>query len=152
MDIDKILIEADDETGIEAPADGMRPWDEMHGSVTRIRDKIRDRLGLELEVDGNVQDASYHEELRVLAPESYVSEQVTAFVYDLGIRFSNFGRLYTIFGATGALKKYPVEEIKGIVYEEGWFFVDPADLQATYYGKNKRLHGISWWDRFFDYV
>ena len=154
MEINKRLLEADDESGFYCPWEGSstNPLREMSESITRIRDEIQNQLGLNLEIDGNVQDASFHEELRVLNPASYLSGRVTAIICDLGIRFSNFGRLYTIFSATESLEKYPVDGIKGIVDKEGWFFVDPYELEATYYGKNKRMHGVSWWISYFDYL
>ena len=83
-----------------------------------------------------------------------VSKDVIAHIPSIGTRFSNFGRLYTIYSDSSELEKYSVNELRRIVDSFGWKYVDPKDLNEPYDGVREDLRndGISWWRRFFDYL
>ena len=152
----KIYIEADDATGFEVPENDWEnfPWHELSEEIEVIRIKIENDLGITLEKDGNVQDASFIEELRILNQSSYCSNGVICITPDIALRFSNYGKLFTLYSLTDSLEKYPVQEIKSIVSEKGWSFIDAKELDRPYDGKNIELQkaGITWWIRFFDYL
>jgi len=150
-----ILNESDDE-GFEVPGDD---WSKFHSEefdrdICLIQVEIRNELQISFEKDGNVQDASFFDELRILNPSSNRSNGVVALVPDIAIRFSNFGRLFTIYSLTDSLKRYPVDKLKELIGKHGWKFIDPADLDKPYDGKNDVLKGekITWWVRYFDYL
>lgn len=149
------LLNADDPTGFEVPGDDWSkfPYDELQAEVDSIRLRVEQKLGLTLGKDGCVQDASFLDELWVLNPRSHQPNGVTCLIPDLGIRFSNFGKLYMIYSATNSLENYPVEEIKEIIDQVGWTFIEEELLNKEYDGINAQLHGeITWRRRFFDYV
>lgn len=151
-----ILALADDSDGFEVPNNDWSnfPWKELQRDVSAIHEEIEQNLGVNLQRDNSVQDASFFEELRVLNPSSYLSKGVIRLIPDIAIRFSNFGRLYTIYSATESLADYPVEGMRTIIDSHGWHFVSLTDLEKPYDGKNIKLREakITWWVRFFDYL
>lgn len=71
----------------------------------------------------------------------------------LELRFSSFGRLFTCESssvAPGALSEDVVVAVLHAVRAQGFAYMDPHDLEDTYFGKNAELHGkVSWFHRFF---
>lgn len=151
-----LLNSSDDEIGYEVPGNDWEkfPWEILSKEVAQIRLDILAELNLDMEADGNVQDASFLEELRIMHPSSYLPKGVTRITADIGIRFSNYGKLYTMYSSTGNIENYPVEELKKIIEAKDWKFIDASELELPYNGKNESLRKakITWWVRFFDYL
>src|SRR3954453_19793987 len=95
----ELLDQHDDAEGCEVPRGNSRafPHGALARSVSKIRSALRSELGLSFDLDGNVQDASFHDELRVLHPQSLRAGGVVVIGAEIAIRFSHFGRLFTIY-------------------------------------------------------
>jgi hypothetical protein len=109
-----LLDTFDDPEGCEIPGGDWRsfPHQELSASVHQIQEELQSELGLSFDRDANVQDASFHDELRILLPESFRAKGVVAIVPEIALRFSNFGRLCSIYSAMPErLTHYPVERI-----------------------------------------
>jgi hypothetical protein len=147
----------DDSEGCEVPGGDWStfPHGSLAESVRSVQAALRGELNLSFDRDGNVQDASFHDELRVLHPESFRANGIVAFVSEIAIRFSNFGRLYTIHSAMPEMPTgYPLDRIRAVVERHGWTYVPADELQEIYDGKNRVLRDgrNTWWIRFFDYL
>ena len=74
---------------------------------------------------------------------------------EIAIRFSSFGKLYTLFTSLDEFPpQYPVEKIHDVIQQHGWRFVDGEVLEVPYDGVNQSLRdwGVTWWVRYFDYL
>ena len=152
-----LLLDRDNASGFEVPDEDWRafPYQELANSVERIRERLLGEAGVSFTRDGNVQDASFHDELRVQVQQSGTIDRSVAAGPDFAIRFSNFGRLFTIWsGPTNDPGRYPTTLVLDIVREEGWTYVPAEQLDEVYDGLNERLRDgrTTWWIRFFDYL
>ena len=155
--IRQLLDDSDDPEGSEVPGENWAafPYDALAASVGNIQEVLRNELNLPLDRDGYVQGASFHDELRRLHPDSFRANGVVALTPEIAVRFSNFGRLYTIYSAVpDTLTHYPVDRIRAVVELQGWRYVPADELGEIYDGKNRAFNGgrITWWIRFFDYL
>jgi len=149
-----LLEAADDAEGFEVPANDWEafPYKVYEQEILEIQHRLHDDLGLVLQRDGNVQDASFLDDLRIL---SSVPDQPNTFVVPLCIRFSNFGKLFTVWSSLDSIpSEYPLADIVVRVEGFGWRYVPVEELDEPYDGRNERLRGAntSWWARFFDWV
>lgn len=150
----KELLERYDDEGFEVPGNNWQshPYKELEASVLKVQAEIEARLGLKLKRDGQVQDASLHDQL---FEQRKSSEASNTYFQAFCVRFSNFGRLFTIGGVyPELLVEFPVDDVRSIAEEHGWNFVPAEALDEPYDGANRQLReeGISWWDRYFDYL
>jgi len=153
----KVLLESvDDAEGFECPGNDWAnlPWKDYKADISSIQKELELEVDLRLDADGSVQDASFFEELRILNPSSYCSARVIQLIPDFALRFSNFGKLFTMYSDTGSLLAFPVEQVRLLVEGHGWRYVAAEELTSPYDGKNAALRNakISWWIRFFDYI
>ncbi|MDO9022288.1 MAG: hypothetical protein Q7V43_35515 [Myxococcales bacterium] len=153
----KVLDDSDDPEGCEVPGDNWAafPYDELAASVGSIQETLRNELNLPFDRDGYVQDASFHDELRQLHPDSFRANGVVVLTPEIAVRFSNFGRLYTIYSAVpDTLTHYPLDRIRAVVELRGWRYVPADELGEIYDGKNRAFNDgrTTWWIRFFDYL
>lgn len=150
-----MLLAADHATGCECP--GEFP-ENVSADMEAIWQLLAERYGPEFERDGCVQDASFHDEIRVLTPAECERRKRTgcyAHVREFAIRFSNFGRLFTICSDFDpAPERFDAMSIIKLVEQFGWHYVPADELNAPYDGINPTLRnaGITWWIRFFDYL
>ena len=72
----------------------------------------------------------------------------------LGVRFSNFGSLFTTWNSPHAPPLPPrvVEEVVRAVSYAGFQYVPFEALGTPYTGQNPTFNGATWWIRFFDYI
>jgi len=150
----RLLEDADDAEGWEVPHDGWDtfPYKDRIAEIVSIQDRIRTDFALEMKRDGNVQDASFIDELSIL--EEVPDKQNTYFTR-LSIRFSNFGKLFTIYSCLDPIpSEYPMADMIALVESFGWNYVSADALDEQYDGANIsiRKQGCSWWIRFFDYL
>jgi hypothetical protein len=150
--VHKLLLSCDNE-GFEVPHNDRTafPFRELSESVTRIRERIRVELDIDLKRQGHIEDASFLDDLYASRPEEGKTNQT---YYAFCIRFSNFGRLFTIYGLNSKVfAEFPFERVRQLVEGEGWTYVPEDQLHELYDGMNKvlRKQGVSWWIRYFDY-
>ena len=149
-----LLDSADDTEGVEVPGNDWNalPDETYEREILAIQKRIRDDFGIDVQRDGKVEDASFFDDLRVV---SKVASQSNTYHTLLCIRFSNFGKLFTVCSSLDSIpREYPLPSIVGLVEGFGWCYVPADALDEPYDGKNERLReaDISWWIRFFDYV
>ena len=152
-----VLETADCNTGYEVPREDWEsfPWRRYISEIETIQNRINTELNISLKRDKNVQDASYLDELFIYRNDAFLNDGIIVHTVQIGIRFSNFGKLYTIYASDiSDTNKFDVQGIKRIVDSFGWTYVPAEELRkVTYDGKHKELRGeVSWWIRFFDYV
>lgn len=154
-DIRKILEAADCDTGWEIPKDNWEtfPYEDYISDIKLIQEKISEQLDVELKRDGSVQDASFIDQLFILDDSAFMGNGVIAHIYQFAIRFSNFGKLYTIYSHVESnLNESTVKQVMQIVEGYGWIYVPRKALKKPYDGKHSGFIGQEWWIRFFDYI
>lgn len=143
----RILREADDPVDVEG--ESREGGEEAWRNVRALVPALEAILGKRLELDENVQDASFMTDIAL-------REETAPRVWDalVAVRFSNFGRLYTVWTSYPSWRIAPetVERIIGAVRAAGFVYVEAEELQEPYTGRNPALEGSTWWIRFFDYV
>lgn len=79
--------------------------------------------------------------------------------YTFAIRFSNFGRLFTIDGSPQSyVNSFPVDEIIKLLEDMKFVYVPMEILELPYEGPNRvvRMKNLNeyprWWDRYFSYA
>jgi hypothetical protein len=151
----RILLEADEKGHWEFPPNSaqgtsMEEIDAMLPDLERV-------LGVKLDVDRNVQDASFLTDVGYLDDRSYDREKgCGALCYLFSFRFSNFGRMFTLFGSClddGGGTFIKAMAARRYIEAEGFTFVDADELEEFYDGKNEPFDNkLTWWTRFFDYL
>lgn len=147
----KLLESADHKTACEFP-----PEFDYRASMKRVEElkpKLDTILGRSLELDKNVQDASFFTELSILEPPT---AGLNIYQCVLGIRFSSFGNLFTVW-STSIAEKVDEAKVAGVIAETeaaGFIYIDAETLEEKYTGKNQYLAGNieNWRERFFDYL
>lgn len=151
------LMSADCDKGWECPKNDWKnhDWAVYQLEITAIQKNIRSQLNIEFARDGNVQDASYYDELFIWSPDAVRIGDMSVHLLEIGIRFSNFGKLYTIHSTLASnVQKYDIDALQKIVDKYGWTFVPAFELDSPYDGIHQgfKESNASWWIRFFDYI
>jgi hypothetical protein len=111
---------------------------------------------LQLDIDNNVQDASFTTDLGLLDEDYYDRKTGTgALRYIFSFRFSNFGNLFTILNMPDINGTYYNEILtcKKILIDSGFICIDTSELDDIYDGVNEPYeNGLTWWTRYFDYL
>ncbi len=112
--------------------------------------------GQTLEIDDNVQDASFFTDLFIRDKEA-VAEGSLRILRNtvLAIRFSSFGRLFTVWSACRDERQLApnlTDQVIQFVASKGNTYVDGDSLEETYSGANPHLQGVTWGIRFFNYL
>jgi hypothetical protein len=146
----QILLDADDSTGCESPPGFC--WDRECERVGKLKPRLEAVLRFALELDCSAQDASFFADL--VRYEEFAPRSFRAI---FGIRFSSFGSLCTDLRHPDSIAAPVADEgmaqVKALLSEAGFKYVEPEELQEIYFGKNETLAGhISWWIRYFDYL
>ena len=139
----EILMKNDSATDLEYPP-GFN-WEASMAAIRALRLHAEKVLGQALELDDQVQDASFFAELFV----------VTAMAFKIALRFSTFGRMATVRtnSAASDLGECAVTRLVSLFGAHGFCYVDPQSLSEPYDGELKGLGGeATWWHRFFDYM
>jgi len=139
---------ADDPAACEQPIGFDR--DVAMEELRSLHPELAAILGEPLELDEQVQDASFFAELAFCIPGS----QPRALDTVLAVRFSAFGRLFTIWShcPTQPIEAEQLAQIINTVESRGFRYVDTASLDEPYHGRNPLFGGSTWWYRFFDYL
>ena len=110
--------------------------------VKKLKIILDQLLGLTLEIDNYVQDASFFTTL------SFVHDNLC----DIAIRFSNYGNLTSIY-IYKLEAKLPIKVLIQTLEDNGYVYVSCDALEVPYDGIDKNVFdGGTWWDRYFNYV
>ncbi|MFH1877148.1 MAG: hypothetical protein ABH865_09710 [Candidatus Omnitrophota bacterium] len=154
--IREILQKADDPIGSEIPYEDHDkfPWKELSLEINQIKDLLKNKLGLDFECDDGVQDASFFADLRIFHEKTDSLKRIIQ-IADIAIRFSNFGKLFSLWSNLDGFEvKFPIKEIVNIVKGFNWKYIPKKELHEIYDGKKVSMRNgkYTWWDRFFDYT
>jgi hypothetical protein len=147
----------DDATGFEVPGNDWSafPHKQLAADVLSIQRELLESFGLAFYRDPSVQDASYHAELSIRHLQQRMMDNGSRRLVWLAIRFSNFGRLFSIRPINPlTFHRYPVDAIRELVTSHGWTYVPAVELEELYDGRHAGFRDgrTTWWTRFFDYV
>jgi hypothetical protein len=156
MDADTLrLLEAADDPGACESPEGF-DWAAEMAKVRALQPILEHVAGRKLSLDTNVQDASFFTSLDTYDPVRTPGGTLLNVTW-LGIRFSSFGRLFSIRSvadASGQIAPVPDAIMRNVidtVIRAGYVYVAADALDAPYTGKNPHIRG-TWWIRFFDYL
>ena len=153
-EIHRYLLSVDEKGFWEFPQSGR--WDVPFEEVVSIKPDLEKITGVFLDIDKNVQDASFLTDLGLLDDRYYDREKgCGAISYLFSIRFSNFGRMFTVFGSDWPenKSKYSLEEAIKYLEERKYKYIPENELHEPYDGINKPFEpDLSWWVRYFDYL
>jgi hypothetical protein len=148
------LVSVDEKGNWEFPKDGR--WDIPFDEVISIKPDLEKITGVTLDVDKNVQDASFLTDLGLLDERYYDREKKSGTLsYLFSIRFSNFGRMFTIMGSEWPENenKYSLGEVIEFLQHRDYKYIPEAELHEPYDGVNEPFEPkLSWWIRYFDYL
>lgn len=153
-DTHKILISADEKDRWEYPKNFR--WNKRMKQIQELKKEFESVFKFQLDIDKNVQDASFTTDLGLLDDKYYDRKTGTgALRYLFSFRFSNFGNLFTILNMPDADGDYYKEILscKEILITSGYIFIDCSELDEHYDGLNEPYeNGLTWWTRYFDYL
>ena len=122
-----------------------------------IKPQIEVVVGRELDIDPNVEDATYLTDIGLLDDRYYNRKARTgAWVFLFAFRFSCFGWMFTVHGTEWRerSKEWNLDEVIRFLKDWGFAYIPEDELRVPYDGPNKWSVGgpATWWTRFFDYV
>ncbi len=154
-----ILIAADRLDQWEFPTDG-DTYNSLWSDLDALIPQLELQIGFPLDVDRNVQDASFLADVGLL--DSQYFDRVSgsgAIVYVFSFRFSNFSRLFTLHGAEWQERydELRLSDCLNLLSDHNFWYVPADALDSTYDGINGTDNPIcgsplTWWIRFFDYI
>lgn len=150
-----ILLSVDEKNNWEYPKDFH--WGKRMKLIQEFKKQFEDIFKFELDIDKNVQDASFTTDLGLLDEKFYDRKTGTgALRYRFSFRFSNFGKLYTFLNMPTTIDSEYYQEIidcQSILNDSGFIFIDSFELDELYDGVNEPYEtGLTWWTRYFDYL
>lgn len=153
-EIHNILVSADEKGNWEYPRKFR--WDKRMKLIQEFKKDFESVFKFELDIDKNVQDASFTTDLGLLDDKFYDRKTGTgSLIYIFSFRFSNFGNLFTILNMPDTTGEYYKEILtcKKILNDLGFIFIDSSELDVIYDGLNEPYeNGLTWWTRYFDYL
>jgi len=110
--------------------------------------------GRQLDVDRNVQDASFLTDIGLLDERGWNRITGTGTIaYEFAFRLSNFGHLFSVHGTRLSQWKDVCDLGVQLLSARGGRYVPCDALQQAYDGPNADvLVNETWWTRFFEYV
>ena len=151
-DLYELLISIDEKGQWEVPRSFR--WRKLIKKVVSFKNDFEKIFGFKLDLDKQVQDASFIADLRLLE-ERKDSARTVFLSYTFCFRFSNFGNLFTVMNMPKEKEKYYSEIMacRQILDENGYIYIDQDELEEIYDGVNEPYEeGLTWWTRFFDYL
>lgn len=155
--VHQILTAADRLNEWEFPSvDNVDLWPIIDSLVHELEAVTRHTL----DVDRNVQDASFMTDVGLLDDRHYDRKTGTgAICYVFSFRFSNFGRLFTLHGGEWEqrFEEFNLGKCFELIRARGFVYVAADDLDTAYdgiNGPNNPIDGtpLTWWIRFFEYI
>ena len=153
----KLLLEVDCAKGWEDPETYRLDYDAIWSDIYELQTQLEAVVGEPFNIDEYVQDASFITDLYI-DPQPSEAHGGHMLVRNLAIRFSAFGRLYTIMASEKWLQESGVEldRIINEVESKGFQYVEADELEEPYDGKNEEMQrnatSYTWWLRYFDYL
>jgi hypothetical protein len=152
-----ILVTADRLNEWEFPSDSA---DDLWAEIDALLPMLESLTCRKLDVDRNVQDASFLTDIGLLSDRYYDRKTGTGVIYYIfAFRFSNFGRLFTLHGGEWEERhqEFHLTECTELIKSRGFVYVRAEDLESPYDGINGSDNPIdgsplTWWIRFFDYI
>ena len=125
-------------------------------NLLSFKERLEKLTSSTLDIDKNVQDASYITDIGILNERYYDrKKQSGVIVYHFAFRFSNFGNMFTLMLSKdfGVEEKYNLKECISYLTSCGLKYIPESELQTDYDGINKpHRKGFTWWVRYFDYL
>ena len=125
-------------------------------NLNRLKEKLEKLASFSLDIDENVQDASFITDIGILNENYYDRKSRSgAIVYHFAFRFSNFGNMFTLILSEdfGVEEKYNLKECTSYLISCGLKYIPASELHVDYDGLNKpHKKGFTWWVRYFDYL
>jgi hypothetical protein len=154
-----ILTAADRLGEWEFPSDG-DGYKTLWADLDAIVPQLETLVGFSLDVDRNVQDASFLTDVGLLDSRYYDRKSGTgAICYVFSFRFSNFSRLFTLHGVEweSRFDELRLGECRELLERHNFTYVPADALDCDYSGVNGPGNPIcgsqlTWWIRFFDYI
>jgi hypothetical protein len=155
--VHNILIAADRLGEWEFPSDNK---ENLWPAIDALLPELESITGYELDIDRNVQDASFLTDVGLLDSRYYDRVKKSGAIYYIfSFRFSNFGHLFTLHGGEWEQRFEELNLSKCIdkICSSGFVYVHEDNLDSPYDGINGRESPIcgsplTWWIRFFDYI
>jgi hypothetical protein len=156
-DTHDILVDADRLNEWEFPSDSI---DDLWADIEALLPMLESITCRKLDVDRNVQDASFLTDIGLLSDRYYDRKKRAGVIYYMfSFRFSNFGRLFTLHGGESGerYQEFHLSECIDLIKSRGFVYIRADDLDSPYDGINGSDNPISgspltWWIRFFDYI
>ena len=151
---ERLLRDADDPEGYEYPAGVEIDYPRHLQTVKVIRNGLDVEFGARFELF-EAQDASFTCESTWCIARPATAEFGIWRVVRLGVRFSNFSRLFSIYTSEhDNVSPEDEQRVRRIVEREGFVYIPCRELQGLYDGANPTLRDgkVTWWIRFFDYL
>ncbi len=153
-EIHNILISADEKARWEYPKKFR--WNKRMKLIQEFKKEFESVFKFQLDIDKNVQDASFTTDLGLIDETYYDRKTGTgALSYKFAFRFSNFGNLYTVLNMPDLNSEYYKEILicREILKDSEFIFIDSSELDEEYDGVNEPYEkGLTWWIRYFDYL
>jgi len=127
------LVSVDEKGNWEFPKDGR--WDIPFEEVISIKPDLEKITGITLDIDKNVQDASFLTDLGLLDDRYYDREKKSgALSYLFSIHFSNFGRMFTIMGSEWPENenKYSLIKVIDFLQHRDYKYIPEPELHEPY--------------------
>lgn len=119
--------------------------------VKKLKSKLKKIAGHSFVLHEHIRDTTFFADLSIEDRQTDEIGKTTIYTV-LGIRFSCFGNLFTIWSnSTKQLDKDKIKAIIEAVEASGFVYVDIDSLDEPYLDENNRYSG-SWWDRYFEYL
>jgi len=147
--IHALLVSVDEVDAWERPHNF--DYDGFWKELDALQPLIEQLLSEPLTYDRNVQDASFFTSLCSeprMQSEKYLQS-------DWCIRFSNFGRFFTLIGAVvdDPTRQDQQQKLIALLELKGFRYLPEEDLSSPYDGVNPPYEdGLTWWIRYFDYL
>lgn len=145
--LEQLLLAADDSKRCENPV-GFK-WRKEVAAVKALKAPIERLTTRKFTLDDKVQDASFFADLGVEVSKG----QFIGTVFSL--RFSSFGRFFSTWSTCEPEEEFSPElvvQVIDVVRQAGFVYIPQEELEHPYTGSNPYLQGLSWWERFFDYL
>ena len=149
-----LLISADEKGQWEYPK-GFK-WNKRMKILQEIKSELDEVFDFQLDIDCNVQDASFTTDIGLLDESSYNRKTQSGLLnYIFSFRFSNFGNFYIVDEINNSNKVYTnkIDKCIEILNSKGFILINSSELNEEYNGINKPFEKeLTWWTRYFDYL
>ncbi|AZZ92805.1 hypothetical protein EUZ85_19575 [Hahella sp. KA22] len=151
--IHTLLLSADVRGSWEYPPDFN--WESSVREIEKHKGALENIMSAELELDANAQDASFFADIYQLETSYAASGAPQAVIYHFALRFSNYGRLFTLLNESACdnVEQRQLQSCIAYLEAQGYVYIPVSELDCPYDGVNAgEISPITWWTRYFDYL